>query len=327
MNNKTKFYHCATLLILLSACISSKYSHKKKGEKVAIKVVEDAKYLQLNKLRYQNIPNFNSSDTGQRGLAIGQLASLAILGINKLIEIDKSQFTASYGQSASELYFYNRLSEDGHFDPSGIQFKGIEVSRKIKVKKKDTIAFYAAFELDNSNPYEILNGSVFHLRVKELKLNYSKAKASDTRWFAPWSWGDKNLNDKMNMDIELRFYTSYVTEAGIIYNNLQIGKFNLNLRDMPLNPKADNAKSYYDSLAGDRLNGYSFIVPRSCGFATERQGEEKALRRIFSQGNYRIEVDIKETGKEKYIKTILGENAGQIIKEGSNQAIKFLNKK
>jgi hypothetical protein len=314
--------------ILISAvvvsCVSSKFSNKRKGENLEVKVLEDANYLQLSSLRYQNIPDFKSA--GGRGAdgMLGQLTSLAILGVNKLIEIDKSQFTAHYSQSASELYFYNQLSELGHFDPSGLQFKGLELKRTVKIKGKDTLAFFASFEIDKSNAYEILNSSVFRLKVKELKLNFSKAKASDTRWYVPWSWGNKNLDDKMNMDIEIGFYTSYVTESGLLNNNVQIGKFSLNLRDMPLNPKAVNAQTYYALLAGKSLTGFGFIVPRSCGYSADGA---TSLRKIYNQGNYNIVVDVKETGKEKYIKTVLADNATQIIKEGSKEAIKLINNK
>ncbi|MBL7810813.1 MAG: hypothetical protein JNL57_01200 [Bacteroidetes bacterium] len=307
---------------LLAGCVASRYSHKKTGERVQIAVQEDPAWLALNKLKYQPIPDFTAdAGTEKRGLAVGQLTSLAIMGVNKLIALDKSQFTAAYKQSASELFFYNQLSEKGHFDPSGIQFKQVEVKRNVRIHKRDTTAFHAIFELDNSRPYEILNNSVFRLRIKELKLNYAKAKASDTRWYVPWSWGNKKLDDKMNMDIEIRFYTSYVTRDGILHDNVQIGKFNLNLRDMPLNPEEKNTKSWYDSLRGKPLSGYSFIVPRSCGYAID---EDRQLKEVYSQGNYRIEVDVKETGKEKYIKKLFAENSEEILKQGSNQIIKLM---
>lgn len=309
---------------VFAGCVASRYSHKKKGEKVQITVSEDPAWLALNKLKYQPIPDFMASpEAGKRGIAVGQLTSLAIMGVNKLIEMDKSQFTAGYQQSASELFFYNQLSDKGHFDPSGIQFKQIELKRTVRVNKRDTTAFHAVFELDNSRAYEVLNSSVFRLRIKELKLHYAKAKASDTRWYVPWSWGNKKLNDKMNMDIEIRFYTSYVSRDGILHDNVQIGKFNLNLRDMPLNPEDTATSSWYNALKGKPLGGYSFIVPRSFGYAID---ENRELKEVYSQGNYRVEVDVKETGKEKYIKKILAENSDEIIKEGSNQLIRIIQK-
>lgn len=314
----------SALCFSLFGCVSSRYSHKKAGENVKIKINEDSAWLALNKLKYQPVPDFLASQArNSRGLAIGQLTSLAVMGVGKLIELDRSQFTAGYSQSASELFFYRQLSEKGHFDPSGIQFKNVEIKRNIRINKKDTTAFYAVFELDNSRPYEVLNNSVFRLKIKELKLNYAKAKASDTRWFVPWSWGDKKLNDKMNMDIEIRFITSYVTRDGVLHDQVQIGKFNLNLRNMPLNPAEKTTKAFYDSLVGKTLNGYSFLVPRSCGYALD---EDRQLREVFSQGNYRVEIDVKETGKEKYIKKILADNSKNIIQEGSGQLLKRIEK-
>jgi hypothetical protein len=313
----------AVLAIGLFSCVGSKYSNQRKSETLSMKVIEDSAFLKLHELKLQPIPTLAMRGAAARGFGVGELVSLAAMGVDKLIEIDRSQFTASYGQSVSDLYFYDQISNTGHFDPTGLQFKGIEMRRNIKVKKKDTTALVAGFEIDNTNRYEILNSSVFRLRIKHLQLHYAKAKASTTRWYVPWTWGNKKIDDKMNMDIEIRFFTSYVTADGNLFDNVLIGAFNLNLRDMPLNPESPGYQSYYDSLVGDRLGGYSFLIPRSCGYAFD---EERELQQIFNQGNYRVELSVKETGKEKFIKTKLAENSTEIIKEGSGQLIKLLKK-
>ena len=61
--------------------------------------------------------------------------------------------------------------------PLPIQFKGFTLVRTFtnKTGTKDT-AFVADFELDTTNSNEILNNSVFRLKLKNLELNYSKAK-------------------------------------------------------------------------------------------------------------------------------------------------------
>lgn len=317
---KTLLYY-TLFCIGLQSCVGSKYSNKRKGESMLLTVMEDSAYLRLHTLKTQQIPTLAMRGASSRGFGVGELVSLAAMGVDKLIAIDKSQFTASYGQSVSDLYFYDQISNTGHFDPTGIQFKGLEIKRTVKIHKKDTTALSATFLIDTTHKYEILNSSVFRLRIQDLHLIYSKAKASTTKWYVPWTWGNKNIDDKMNMDLEIRFYTSYVTASGNFYDNVLVGKFNLNLRNMPLNPDSDDYKSYYDSLAGDALGGYSFLIPRSCGFAFD---EEKELQQIYNQGSYRIEVSVKETGKEKFIKTKLAENSTEIIKEGSSQLIKLL---
>ena len=321
VNTLKNTIYIALLGAALHSCVGSKYSNKRKGETMRLSVIEDSSYLRLHTLKTQQIPTLAMRGASSRGFGVGELVSLAAMGVDKLIAIDKSQFTASYGQSVSDLYFYDQISNTGHFDPTGIQFKGLEIKRDIKIHKKDTTALSATFLIDTTQKYEILNSSVFRLRIKDLHLLYSKAKASTTKWYVPWTWGNKNIDDKMNMDLEIRFYTSYVTASGNFYDNVLVGKFNLNLRNMPLNPESAEYKSYYDSLAGDPVGGYSFLIPRSCGFAFD---EEKELLQIYNQGSYRIEVSVKETGKEKFIKTKLAENSTEIIKEGSNQLLKLL---
>lgn len=322
-----RFYITIPIVLLLgiclSACVGSRYSNKRKGESVSMKIIEEPNHLRLYELKTQQIPDLSMRAASARGFGVGDAVSLAILGVNKLIELDKSQFTATYGQSLNELYFYDQISNTGHFDPTGLQFKGFEITRKVKVNKMDTTAFVASFEMDPTNKYEILNNSVFRLRIKDLHLVYSKAKASTTKWYVPWTWGNKKIDDKMNMDLEIRLFTSYVTTDGILHDNALIGAFSLNLRDMPMNPEAPGYQEYYDKLKGQRLGGYSFLIPRSAGYAFD---DDRMLQQVYSQGNYRIEVSVKETGKEKFIKTKLAENSTQIIKEGSGQLIKMMKK-
>lgn len=322
-----KFYITFPVALLLglglNSCVGSRYSNKRKGESVTMKIVEEPNHLKLHELKTQQIPDISMRGAAARGFGVGEAVSLAILGVNKLIELDKSQFTATYGQSLNELYFYDQISNTGHFDPTGLQFKGFEITRKVKVNKQDTTAFVASFEIDPENKYEILNNSVFRLRIKDLHLVYSKAKASATRWYVPWTWGNKNIDDKMNMDLEIRLFTSYVTADGNLHDNALIGAFSLNLRDMPMNTEAPGYQEYYDKLKGQRIGGYSFLIPRSVGYAFDA---DRMLQQVYSQGNYRIEVSVKETGKEKFIKTKLAENSTQIISEGSNQIIKMLKK-
>lgn len=317
-------YASLAILIAGTGCIGSRFSNKRKGESLSLKVAEDGNYLALHDLRYQDIPGLASRGNARRGIALGQVFSLAIQGVNKLIELDRSKFTASYDQSLGELYFYDQISDKGHFDPTGIQFKNFEVQRKIKLKKRDTTAFSAVFEIDTGNKYEIINASVFRLKIRNLSLRYSKAKASDTRWYAPWSWGNAKIDDKMNMDIQVRFITSYVTADGKMMDNVQVGKFNLNLRDMPMDPNDPAYAKYYQDLVGKQLGGYSFIIPRSFGYALDERGE---LKEVYSQGNYKIELSITETGKEKFIKKVLAENSTDIMKSGSNELMKMLQKK
>lgn len=320
----SKILLIGTLATLVSlSCVGSKYSNKRKGETVSMKIIEDPNFLKLHEVKPQQVPNLAMRGASARGFGVTDVVSLAVLGVNKLIEIDKSQFNAAYGQSLSDLYFYDQISTSGHFDPTGLQFRGFELSRTVKIKKNDTSALLATFEIDTSNRYEILNSSVFRLRLKSLQMQFSKAKASDTRWYVPWSWGNSKIDDKMNMDIEIRFYTSYVTAEGNLFDNALTGVFTLNLRNMPLNPAETGYQDYYDKLKNSPVNGYSFLIPRSSGFMLN---SDKELEQVYSQGNYRIEVSVKETGKEKFLKTTLAENSNQIMKEGSNQIMKLLKK-
>ena len=100
------------------------------------------------------------------------------------------------------MYFYDQLSNEGPFDPAGMQFAGFKIIRTfVNDEGKTDTAFTASFSLDKSNTYEILNNSMFRLRLDDIKLKYAKAKV------------DPLVKKILNMDIEIGFSSSYVNHG------------------------------------------------------------------------------------------------------------------
>jgi hypothetical protein len=165
-------------------------------------------------------------------------------------------------------------------------------------------AMIADFVLDTLNSAEILNNSVFRLRLKELKMHYAKARVANSD------------QKKMNLDIEINFLTSYVNSEGVIFDNILIGKFYLLLREAPLDQKQPGHAVYYDAMKDSLLTGRSFIIPRSFGYHRDSYGEMKPS---YSQGAYSIQVKVIESSKNNFVSKLLFENANLIIDATSNQ--------
>jgi hypothetical protein len=306
-------------LITISSCTVSKYSNKNKGENVVMNIKEDESFLATAEI---NQPL--SRGVKSRGLiTVSMLAKVASVGaeaVKKVIDNEKKKYTAEYSEGLSGLYFYSHLSENNAWDPDGIQLKEFTMLRTFKNKngKIDT-ALKIVFTLDTSRFYEIYNNAIFRLKVKEIQINYAKAKVPTKHWYFPWTYHQQDRNDILDMDIEIDFSSSYNTEDGNLNHAINLGKFYLLIRDAPLDKINPNYKSYYDSLAGASLDGYSFIVPRSFG----HYYDGKEYKPCYSQGNYNISIKVKESGQDKFVDKLILDNSDVAIDAIANQVKKI----
>jgi hypothetical protein len=142
--------------------------------------------------------------------------------------------------------------------------------------------------------------------LKDVKIDYSKAKVSASKWYLPWSWGGKKKKNKLNLDIEIVFRSSWFTADGHLYDNAEIGRFLLTLRDVPMNPDDPGREKYFTALKGQTLMGKCAIVPRSYG--SYYSGNK--LLPCYGQGEYSIETSIRESGSQNFILQIIGKATG-----------------
>ncbi len=293
-----------TLASSLVACKSSEFGYAVNGEKARIRIDEKTDAINYAALKKQEVPTLSDRATGAaRGLPItpllGGAVSLATNAIKQVIANERKKYIADYGFAMNDLYFYDQLSTESCFDPVGMQFNGFVLLRTFvnKAGQTDT-AFYARFALDTTKPNEIINNSVFRLRLSELRLNYTKAKLTAAQ------------KREINMDIDISFHTSYVNTMGQLFDNVELGHFYLFLRGAPLDKTDPNYEAYYRNLKNTPIEGRSFIVPRSFGYHINAENE---ATHSYSQGAYSIKVNVKESTKDKFVTKILVDNSSRII--------------
>jgi len=286
-----------------------------KKEKLNMKIKEQWNILNSKQLRSQEILSLDQRAEAERNNTrgpfapvAGSLVSLATDAVKSIIASDQKKYIAEYQFGLTDLYFYDQLSNEGLFDPIGMQFSGFKLARTFINKSgvEDT-ALVADFELDTVNSFEIINNSMFRLRVKDFQLRSAKARMP------------KNAREKLNMDFEITFLTSYVNSDGHIYDSVVLGKFYLLLRDAPLNQNDTAFHGFYERLKGSMLTGKSFIVPRSFGY--HKEGD--VLKPGYSQGAYSIQVKVKESTKDHFINKLMIENTNLFI-DASGSSIKSL---
>lgn len=305
-----------TIFLFFAGCAGSKSGSASKNEALTMQISEKRDVVKFDTLKDQETPTLATRGKNKArgaGLSplVGSVFSLATDAVKNVISNEQKKYSAAYKFALTDLYFYDQLSTDGPFDPVGMQFSGFKLVRTFINKDGDTdTAFTARLGLDKSNPYEILNNSIFRLRLDELNLKYTKAKVS------------ANGKKKVNMDIEITFHSSYVNQQAVLFDNVVLGKFYLFLREAPLDTAAEGYKAYYENLKGTMLTGRSFLVPRSFGYHME-EGEPKPG---YSQGAYTITVDVKESTKNIFISKVISENTN-IIDVYKDRAIKYIDKK
>lgn len=304
------------IFIFIAGCVGSKKGSATKNEALTMQIKEKRDVVKFDTLKNQETPTLVTRGQGKaRGIGVtpivGTVVSLATNAIKKVISDEKKKYSAAYQFALTDLYFYDQLSTEGPFDPVGMQFSGFKLVRTF-INKNGEIdtAFTANIGLDKSNPYEILNNSVFRLRLDDLDLRYTKAKVSAS--------GKKTVN----MDIEITFRSSYVNQQAVLFDNVALGKFYIFLRDAPLDTAAANYKSYYENLKGSMLTGRSFLVPRSFGYHME-DGQPVSG---YSQGAYTITVEVKESTKNFFVTKVISENTN-IIDLYKDKALQYIDQK
>jgi hypothetical protein len=297
----------SAFLIFFSSCKTSEYAYATRGESVKLKVDERSDAINYLAIKEQKILSLQErSGRGAFTPLAGTAISLATDMVKKMIANERKKYIADYSLSVSDLYFYDQLSTESCFDPVGMQFSGFTVVRTFmnKENKLDT-ALVAKFELDTSKQNEIINNSIFRLKLQDLDLRYTKAKMTSAQ------------KDRINVDMEITFMSSYVNEMGQLFNNMELGKFYLIVRGAPLNRNNSEYAAYYSKLKNRPLVGKSFIVPRSFGYYKTVDGQ---VEKSYSQGGYSIVVKVKESTKDKFVTTVLVDNSNTLINFLSDKA-------
>lgn len=300
----------AFLIFCTAGCKILSHSTALKDESADMAIKERHDVISYASIRRQQIPSFaeRASKTGfndslgSRGL-FGPLMdgamSLATNAVKKMIAKDRARYVANYSFALTDLYFYDQLSLESVFDPVGMQFGGFILVRTFTNSENQTdTAFIARFELDTTSTNEIINNSIFRLKLTDLEIRYTKVKMT------------KAQKNNINMDVEITFNTSYVNEQGQLFDNVELGKFYLLLRNAPMDRTSPNFTHYYDSLKGTKVDGRSFIVPRSFGYYKD---ENNLFGKSYSQGAYSISVKVTENANDKFVTKVLSDNSSTII--------------
>jgi hypothetical protein len=289
------------LIWLAAGCAGSKFGSAKKNEKVVMlappkRDVINFALLKKQQEQPQKLASRGGVSRGAETAFAGSLVSIGVTAVKQVIANEHKKYFAEWKQGLNDLYFYDQPSAEGPFDPTGMQFNGFSITRTFKDQDKTITALTAEFEVDKDSvpANEIINDAIFRLKLKNIKINFSKAKVPQGR-------------DTVNIDFNIIFTTSYINKDGQMFKDAELGSFMLRLRKAPLDSTSAGYKEYYDKLKNKRLDGKCFIVPRSYG---HYKTPDDNIISLYNQGMFSIAVDVKECSKDSFVNEMLINTAG-----------------
>ena len=294
--NYTFFILLYVAILALSGCLGSKLGSAREREHVLMSAPPKRDVINYALLKQQQRQPLTLASRAEKSRGAvtaftGGLVSLGVSAVRQVIVKEQKKYFAEWKQGLNDLYFYDQPSAEGPFDPTGMQFNGFNITRTFYDHGRLLTAISADFEVDKDSVQsnEIINDGIFRLKLKNIKVNYSKAKVPKGR-------------DTLNIDFDISFITSYLDDVGGLHKDVELGRFFLSLRKAPIDSTSNGYKQYYDRLKNKRLDGRSFIVPRSYGHY-KTAGD--SVISLYNQGMFSIAVDVKECSRNSFANELL----------------------
>jgi hypothetical protein len=270
------------------------------GEKLEMKIDTATDMISYDKIRYQNA--YTMQEREGRGVITSFLLTKGIQGIQSMINNRKKRYTTDYAFALKDESFYDQVSTEGPFDPTGIRFKGFTIAR---ILRGGDTAFVARFSIDTSDARinEIMNNGVFRLRLENFVLKSARVKVP-------------SHNKKLNMDFEISFLSSFISNNGQINTDVTVGKFIYSIRNAPLDKDDSSYNEYYQNLPQKNpyCTGQSFLIPRSAGYF--KNDKTKKVEQCWGEGLYSIKIAVKESSKNSFVDKIIIYSSGDILNVG-----------
>jgi hypothetical protein len=300
------------LVTLIALLAISGYSFPQSGNKAAgpekfeMTIDTSSNMIPFDKISYQKA--YTMEEREGRGIITSFLITKGVQGIQSLINNRKKRYTADYSFAIKDESFYDQVSTEGPFDPTGIRFKGFTITRILRREDRhgDT-AFVARFSLDTAGEKidEIMNNGIFRLRLDTFILKSARVKVP-------------SRDKKLNMDFEISFLASFITSNGQINTDMTVGKFIYSIRNAPLDQDAPGYNEYYQNLPEKHpyCIGQSFLIPRSPGYF--KNDRTKKVEPCWGEGLFSVKVAVKECSKSDFIDKIIMSSSNDILTVGNS---------
>lgn len=252
---------------------------------------------------------FTSSFNQKTVNATSNFVSLGLNYFQKALKSDREKW---YRRAQQQCYYNQPLSAEtkiddfyalpstkGAMDPENLKFEGFGCKNYIEVigdSNEGVGVFYIFCKMrrDSVGLRHIVNHSKFMVEIDSLIINPKYCNLPNDSTGSPDSRFDFEKRDNLNLELKVRFYSSWMNQATMIENDRQLGEFTVNV-DVDKHKLNSQGLFVYDKNDPDfqklvSIDGDSFIVPRSF------TGTSDALnyQPTWGTGQYRIEMEVSE---------------------------------
>jgi hypothetical protein len=243
---------------------------------------------------------------------VNATSNLASLGLNYIQDALKSDREKWYCRAQQQCYYKQPLSAEtriddfyalpstkGAMDPENLKFEGFGCKNYIEViggSNEGVGVFYIFCKMrrDSVGLRHIINHSKFMVEIDSLIINPKYCNLPNDSTGSPDSRFDFEKRDNLNLELKVRFYSSWMNQATMIASDQQIGEFTVIVKvdKRKLNSQGlfvyDKNDSEFENLIS--IDGDCYIVPRSYTGTSDAV----SFQPTWGTGQYRIEMEVSE---------------------------------
>ena len=263
---------------------------------------------------------------------VNATSNLVSLGISYITEALKSDREKWYRRAQQQCYYNQPLSAEtkiddfyalpstkGAMDPANLKFEGFGCKNYIEVmdgSNEGVGVFYIFCKMrrDSVGLRHIINHSKFMVEIDSLVINPKYCNLPNDSTGNPDSRFDFEKRDNLNLELKVRFYSSWMNQAAMIASDQQLGEFIISV-DVDKNKLNKDGLFVYNKNDEDFKNlvsvdGDCYIVPRSYTGTTDGVNYQPT----WGTGQYRIDMEVSERCKivDSYYK-IRESGKGEIV--------------
>ena len=264
---------------------------------------------------------------------VNATSNLISLGINYISEALKSDREKWYRRAQQQCYYYQPLSTEaqiddfyalpstkGAMDPENLKFEGFGCKNYIEAvdtgKGVGVFYIYCKMRRDSVGLRHIINHSKFLVEIDSLVFYPKYCNLPNDSTGSVESRFSFEKRDNLNLQLKVRFYSSWMNQAMILANNQQLGEFTIKVKVDKEKLNADSLFIYdkndpdYEKLIS--IDGDCYIVPRSYTGTIDGVNYQPT----WGTGQYRVEMEVSE-------QCSIVDSYYQIRESGNGEAVAF----
>ena len=243
---------------------------------------------------------------------VNATSNLVSLGLNYIQEAFKSKREKWYRRAQQQCYYNQPLSAEtkiddfyalpstkGAMDPENLKFEGFGCKNFIEVKDEPgegvgVFYIFCKMRRDSVGLRHIVNYSKFLVEIDSLVINPKYCNLPNDSTGSVDSRFDFAKRDNLNIELKVRFYSSWMNQATMIANDQKLGEFTVNVEVDKKKVRPDGLFVYdkndpdFDKLVS--IDGDCFIVPRSYTGTSDAENYHPT----WGTGQYRLEMEVSE---------------------------------